>query len=232
MKEFMKVYGIGPISANKFYDQGFRTIEDLRNKENLTDAQRSSLRYHDHLQHKIHNTEIAYILGVFKKLFPTLEIVIAGSYRRGEVWSNDIDVLIKNRDSGTPGSSGPSVDLEDIIRTLKFEGLLIADLSQGTSKYLGIFQLVNNLAHRIDILLINEESWGTALLYFTGSKRFNILMRQYAKEIGLRLNEYGLYQNGVKVNTPKEEDVFDVLGLRYLAPSERTRDLVHLDLRV
>jgi DNA polymerase (family 10) len=78
-------------------------------------------------------------------------------------------------------------------------------------------------AHRIDIRLIKPESYAYALMYFTGSQRFNILTRQRAIELGLRLNEYGLFdEEGQSLPGESEEEIFDHLGLVYVAPKNRS----------
>ena len=38
------------------------------------------------------------------------------------------------------------------------------------------------------------ESFGAALNYFTGSKDHNVVIRKRANELGLTLNEYGLFK--------------------------------------
>lgn len=221
---FMSLYGIGPVRAIDLYNQGFRNLAQLYYKANIPESARLSIYYREHLATRIPRGEIDLVNAKFHQLFPTLDLIVTGSYRRGEPDSGDIDILIKN----TKG-----ISLEYIVGILKQHDLLVADFTpEGKSKYLGLFRLrKDGYVRRIDILLINPESWGTALLYFTGSQQFNILMRQRAKELNLRLNEYGLYtQDKQKLDTPTEESVFNILGLRYLTPEERTRDIRNLEL--
>ena len=164
----------------------------------------------------------------FRNLFPDIKLEIVGSYRRGELSSGDIDVLVQN-------TNGVSIDT--IVSTLKEFNIISGDLAQGKSKYLGLFHLPNANTRRLDILIIDPESWGSALMYFTGSQRFNILMRQRAIDLNMRLNEYGLFQkvelNTVieykKIPTNSEEDIFNLLRVKYLTPAERTKDLVTLN---
>jgi len=220
---FRTIHGIGPVNANKFYDLGFRTLDDLWFNASLTEAQKTSIYYRDHLKLRVPRYEVDFIDKSFHQFFPNLDIVTVGSYRREEPDSGDIDVLIKQ--------TGTGVLLQDIIAELKRRGLLIYDFAQGQSKYLGLLQLPIRPVRRLDVLLISPDSWGSALLYFTGSQRFNILLRSQAKKLGYRLNEYGLYDlNKNKLNTPDEQTIFNLLGVKYLSPKERTRDLVNLEL--
>lgn len=220
MQLFMSLHGVGPISANKFYEQGFRTLEDLWNKADLTNAQKLSIIYYNQLSLRIPRKELDLVKESFEVMFPRLDFVIVGSYRRGESTSGDIDILIKKSNS---------INLNDIVIILKNYGTISGDLAQGESKYLGLFHLPNGNARRLDLLIIEPEYWGTALLYFTGSQRFNILMRQRAIDLGYRLNEYGLYKEDVIIPTTTEEDIFDILRVKFLTPEERTREINNLE---
>lgn len=230
LKLFMSLHGVGPVTANKFYDAGFRTLDELWYKANLTSAQKLSIYYREHLKLRIPRDEMVWVDKYLHLTFPGMQIIIAGSYRREEPDSGDIDVLIKQL---------PGTDLSHIVSRLKEEKMLVGDLAQGSSKYLGLLQVPTRPVRRIDLLIISPESWGSALLYFTGSQRFNILMRQRAKDLNLRLNEYGLSYlvrnaEGVevseKIRTETEEDVFRILRLKYLEPKDRVRDLVSLEV--
>src|SRR5437762_5214358 len=229
---FRTLHGVGPVTANKFYDLGYRTFEDLWTKAALTDAQKLGIMYREHLSQRIPRDEMIYTDAAFHQMFPKLDLIIVGSYRRGEPDSGDIDILIKKTGN---------LNLDKIVQHLHFAKLLVGDLALGESKYLGIFQLPQHNAHRIDLLLIDPQSWGSALMYFTGSQRFNILMRQRAKDLNMRLNEYGLFElhqesdpeKGLvviqtKIPTPTEEDIFNILRVKYLRPEERTRNLAVL----
>ncbi len=221
---FRTLHGVGPVTANRFYDLGFRTLDELWYKADLTEAQKTSIYYRNHLKLRIPREEIRYFEGLLHQLFPYLEIIIVGSYRRGEPDSGDIDILIKQSKNS---------NLNDVVDKLKSQKLLVADFAQGQSKYLGLLGLPERPVRRLDLLIIKPESWATALLYFTGSQKFNILMRKRAKDLGLRLNEYGLLDSkGDKLTNAEstEESVFQMLGLKYLAPEERLRNLESLQL--
>ena len=94
------------------------------------------------------------------------------------------------------------IKLSDIVNSLRQDNFLIEDLSLGNTKYMGICKLNNkSISRRIDIRYFNrKESYGAALLYFTGSKKFNKSTRQKAINLGLKLNEYGLFRH--------EKDIF------------------------
>lgn len=218
--EFMKIHGIGPVTANKYYDMGIRTIDELWYKAPLTKAQKLSIYYRNHTNIRIPRDEVDWVNKYLLILFPKLQIEIVGSYRRGEITSGDIDILIKKTNN---------IELLDIVNILIKEGLVIGTLALGDNKFLGLIKIGERPVRRLDLLLINVESWGSALLYFTGSQRFNILTRQRAKDLGLRLNEYGLYdQHGNRSPTTTEEDIFNLLNMQWIPPNERIRNIIKL----
>ncbi|AIC16104.1 DNA polymerase/3'-5' exonuclease PolX [Nitrososphaera viennensis] len=73
-----------------------------------------------------------------------------------------------------------------------------------------------------DLLAVPEESWGSALLYFTGNKEHNVELRRIAIARGLRLNEWGAFENNDRrVAGASEEEVYKALGLAWIAPEMR-----------
>jgi DNA polymerase (family X) len=79
-----------------------------------------------------------------------------------------------------------------------------------------------------DLRVVSDGEFASALMYFTGSKEHNIVMRQRAIERGLRLNEYGLFRSKVETRDPKllvrcktEEEIFQKLGLHFIPPEMR-----------
>ncbi|MEK7684302.1 MAG: DNA polymerase/3'-5' exonuclease PolX [Verrucomicrobiota bacterium] len=79
-----------------------------------------------------------------------------------------------------------------------------------------------------DLRVVSDKEFPFALLYFTGSKEHNIVMRQRAMQRSLRLNEYGLFQSKEETRDPQllvpcatEEEVFAQLDLAYIPPELR-----------
>lgn len=236
---FKSFHGIGPKTASKFYDTGYRTLEDLWFDAPISQATRDYIYYRNHFLERIPRSEMDIInerIGeVMRKIDPTLKWMIAGSYRRGEPTSGDIDLLVQGKGK---------IDLHAIVDELHKEGLLVADLAGGERpkktkgkekvpvKYLGIFRLNDEYpAHRFDIQLQSEEEWPYAVLYFTGSKQFNVLSRQRAIDLGYRLNEHDLKdEEGNKIPAKSEADIFRILGIKYLEPEQRSRYMTELQL--
>ena len=85
----------------------------------------------------------------------------------------------------------------------------------------------SKIAHKVDIKFYSSSTYYSAILYFTGSKTFNINMRQIAKKKGYLLNEYGLFKiskgsiNLIPEKIKSEKNIFDILGIPYISPSNR-----------
>jgi len=63
---------------------------------------------------------------------------------------------------------------------------------------------------------------GAGLLYFTGSKGFNISIRSEARKKGLLLNQHGLFDNkGNRIPAYTEKEIFDALSVKYVPPNFR-----------
>jgi len=72
-----------------------------------------------------------------------------------------------------------------------------------------------------DLRVVPRESFGAALLYFTGSKAHNVALRGLAKGRGLKLNEYGLFRGARCLAGRTEEEVYEALGLAFVPPELR-----------
>jgi DNA polymerase/3'-5' exonuclease PolX len=202
---FRSIHGIGPVTAIRFFNLGFRTISDLLARVEIEEIRKE-------------------IDEIFREFDPHLRWEIVGSYRRGEPTSGDIDILIEAQSD---------LDLPTAVDLIRATGLIIADLSLRKVKYLGIAQLPDHPARRLDILLVPPENWAYSLAYFTGSVRVNRLMRRRATELGLTLNEFRLLnlEDGTTLPASSEEEIFNYLGIEYLFPDQRVRDLITLKIK-
>jgi DNA ligase (NAD+) len=224
------VYGIGPKKAKELVDKGITNIEQLRANQDelLNDIQKIGLKYYEQLLERIPRSEIQIYEQIFTTTFsniasksdPNAKFEIVGSYRRGAQNSGDIDVIIT-------GNTG--VIYKNFIDDLIKQGIITHVLSRGLSKTLVIAKLPgNHVARRVDFLYSPPEEFAFAILYFTGSKAFNTVMRQKALEQGYTLNEHGISIMENKVKGKKvdqlfkdEKDIFDFLKLAYKTPIER-----------
>lgn len=219
------IWGVGPKKAQSLVDDGICSISDLRqNQHLLTTQQKIGLKYQSQLLQRIPRQQITAMYIVLRLLLDrkfgreNYDLKIAGSYRRGVDTSGDMDILLTSN----------KFDLEDVVRLLKDEKIVKETLALKKEKFMGIASCKSNNgtidAFRMDIEFVYAENWGSALLYFTGSKSFNMHMRAEAKRQGLLLNEHGLFslRTGDKVlKSPTEKDIFERLGMKYVRPDRR-----------
>jgi NAD-dependent DNA ligase len=226
-----EVYGIGPKKAKELVDKGITTIEALRANQDelLNETQKVGLKYYEDILKRIPRSEIEEYKSLFTREFhkaqakeeEEVKMEIVGSYRRGAESSGDIDVIIT--------STNPEIFIKFVDSLIK-TGVIQEVLSRGPTKCLVITKLPNKeTSRRVDFLYTTPEEFPFAILYFTGSKIFNTVMRHEALAKELTMNEHGLYslvgkKKGEKVNHVfrTEKDIFDYLGLEYKAPNERT----------
>ena len=222
--DFLQISGVGPKKATELVSQGFTSIESLRNDPNvntiLNAKQVIGLTHYEDILERIPQIEIdkhdIYLKSVLKFLNPQAELTIAGSYRRKAKDSGDIDVLLK----GTPELYKTFIDL------LEKKGYLYETLAKGSKKYNGMCKLSGCLTfRRIDIMITKPEEYPFAILYFTGSKDFNTLMRQHALDKGYTMNEYSLKHISDKSVVDHvfetEKDIFEYLEYTYVEPWKR-----------
>jgi DNA polymerase/3'-5' exonuclease PolX len=102
----------------------------------------------------------------------------------------------------------------------------------GNKKFMGVSQ-VDKTFRRLDMLITPEEEYAFALMYFTGSAKFNIGVRKIALEKGYSLNEHGLTPKKNIANPPilkSEEEIFNFLGIKMIEPRKRANENVLLNM--
>ena len=138
----------------------------------------------------------------------------AGSLRRGKETIGDLDLLVTMR----PGRDKQK-DVDAVAaHILKYPGI-DQTLAHGENKVSVV--LGNGL--QVDVRLLEKDSFGAALLYFTGSKEHNVVLRGRARDMGWTLNEYALttLKGGRFVAGKTEKDIYDKLRLDYIEPELR-----------
>lgn len=215
---FQSIWGVGPVKATELWKAGFRSIKQLRkNQELLTTQQRIGLKYYKDLLKSLHREYIdtigSTIRHVLNKKFgkDMYKLEIAGSYRRGCSTSGDVDIIV----------SSEHFTLKRMVKALTKTNIITDTLSMKEEKFMGISQCSNHGFFRLDIEFLPKEEFGSGILYFTGSKEFNINMRYIAKKQGLILNQHGLFKDKVRLPVFTEKEIFRELGMKYIKPSQR-----------
>jgi len=153
------------------------------------------------------------IIDELKKLPEVKRITPAGSYRRMRETVGDLDILVMSDDAKK---------VMEKFTTLKIVKRVLASGKTKSS-------IITEQDIQVDLRIIEEKSWGAALQYFTGSKSHNIKLRGIAKDLGYKINEYGVFKGEKYVTGANEEDVYKILGLQFIPPEMR-EDLGEVEL--
>lgn len=142
-------------------------------------------------------------------------IEVAGSLRRSSETIGDIDILTGAEERHIPGIFDAFTGHERVVEVLE----------RGDTK-----SSVRTAGGRqVDLRVVNPSAFPAALLYFTGSKQHNVVLRQRARRRGLSLNEYGLFEQDGEGETDferpldcsSEEEIYRRLDLSFIPPELR-----------
>jgi DNA polymerase (family X) len=153
------------------------------------------------------------MIEMLKDLPGVDKVTPAGSLRRGRETVGDLDLLLTGKCCSSEKQRDKVID-----QILKFPGILEV-LAKGENKV--SFKLRSGL--QVDVRLLPPDSFGAAMLYFTGSKSHNISLRQRALKLGYTLNEYELarVEDSRRVASKTEEEIYKKLGLEFIPPELR-----------
>jgi DNA polymerase/3'-5' exonuclease PolX/predicted flap endonuclease-1-like 5' DNA nuclease len=192
------------------------------------------LKYFHDMTQKIPREEIqkaeTILNRVAEYMNKDLKVILCGSYRRGRDKSGDIDCCILHPDIKTQEDikTNQYNILANFVEMLINVGFIIDQLDMGLQKFMGLCMIKQtnkktNVARRLDIRFMPYESYGSAILYFTGSANFNTNIRKIALNKGYSLSEFGFKKknDGILIPCATEEEVFRFLDLPYKTPKER-----------
>jgi len=217
--------GIGPKTVKILYENlNMRTLEDLEHYAKYGELRKVkgfSIKKEESILKKIKAIKNVdkkrYLLGDIYPIAKTIEnllekckdvkkVAITGSFRRMKETIGDIDFLVE--------SDNPDHVIEYFISLPQMEQII----AKGETKVFG--RLVNGID--TDLLVVQKNSFGSALQYFTGNKEHNIELRKIALTKKYRLNEWGLFKsNGEKIAGTNEEEIYNNLGLTWIPPELR-----------
>ncbi|XLR64784.1 hypothetical protein HN51_007290 [Arachis hypogaea] len=240
---FGEVWGIGPATALKLYEKGHRTLDDLRNDDSLTNAQKLGLKYFDDIRQRIPRHEVQEMERILQKVgeevLPGVIIVCGGSYRRGKATCGDIDVIITHPDGQSHKGFLPKFvqclkDIDFLREDLVFSTHSEEGTDSGVDTYFGFCTYPGReLRHRIDLKVYPRDIYAFGLIAWTGNDVLNRRLRLLAESKGFRLDDTGLFpatqgsggKRGAKgiasLKFDTEKEVFDFLGFPWLEPHER-----------
>ena len=223
--ELLKVPGLGPKKAKLFYDKlKIKSVDELE-----TAIRKGKLAGLPGIQKK---TEENILQGIeligrgaerrplgrvlplaedivrrMKDGAPVDRIELAGSIRRWKETVRDIDVLTT--------SKHPEKVMDAFVKLPHVSRVLM----QGPTKS----SILTDDGIQVDLRVVENDSFGAALQYFTGSKQHNIKLREMAVRAGLKISEYGVFKEPgeERIGGKKEEDVYKALKLPYIPPELR-----------
>lgn len=221
--ELLRLPGLGPRRVQFLHDAlGVTSLADLREaalhgrirelrgfgeatQKRLLEAANQSLSRDRRFLLPVVAEAASALLARLKAVPGVHEAVAAGSLRRSRETVGDLDLLVTSTEPGRAVSALTS-------------GTGVARVLAGGGTRASV---VLDSGLQVDLRVVAPESFGAAWIYFTGSKAHNIMLRKLAQERGLKLNEYGLYQEGRSIAGSDEASVYNALGLRWIDPELR-----------
>jgi DNA polymerase (family 10) len=224
--ELLTIRGLGPKKVKRFYEElGIDDIKKLKKaaqKGELAKMERMGEKsqaeilkaIEGHEQHRermlLHSATVmaedmvAY-MGKFKGVD---RVQYAGSCRRGKETVGDLDILATGKDH--------VAIIDYFLAHREIEKVL----AHGDTKA----SVLLDDGVQVDLRVVDKNSFGAALYYFTGSKAHNIRTRKLAISKGLKINEYGIFDGEKSLAGKEEKDIFKVLGLPFIHPEIRRDD--------
>ncbi|NBC05500.1 MAG: DNA polymerase/3'-5' exonuclease PolX [Bacteroidetes bacterium] len=155
------------------------------------------------------------IFEFVRNLDGVIEAEIAGSLRRSRETIGDIDILV----------AAEPENAEEIFDAFVNHDLVVEVLGRGETKS----SVRSETGRQVDLRIVKPLEYPAALMYFTGSKEHNIVLRQRARDRGMSLNEYGLFKLtedketdfDQPVETNSELEIYQKLGLNFIIPEHR-----------
>jgi len=223
LHQVLKLPGLGPKKVKVLYDQlNIRSLPELEKaarREKIRSlagfGKKSEERILEEIEQRGQGKErIQWIVGEkvaasfieYLTAQPSVkQIDMAGSFRRRQETIGDLDILVS---CDTPAQiMALFIRHEDVQRVI----------AQGNTKS----SVILRGGMQVDLRVIDSQSYGAALHYFTGSQLHNITLRRLARQMGLKINEYGVFKEEQRIAGQTEADVFAALKLPFIEPELR-----------
>ena len=229
--DMLRIQGLGPKTVKLIYDKlGIDTVaklekaisagklnqlEGIREKtqENILRGIEFLKKSKGHFSFYEANKVAEKFIEKIKKFKGIKKVELAGSLRRKKSEVKDIDILAISKNPESVMDKFTKLDLAGDV------------LAKGPTKS-SIIANESNI--QVDLRVLDEKSFGSAMVYFTGSKDFNVKLRQLAIKKGYKINEYGAFavRAGKKeklLGAKTEQEIFSLMELDYI-PAELRED--------
>jgi DNA polymerase (family 10) len=235
------VAGIGPKTALSLWNDGIHHIGELivaaENGQLKPKMAKAVLFQRDVGSGRIPRQNAAPVasamIEAIRKIPGIVHAEICGSYRRGRDTMKDLDIVAAVQ--AAKDVSGMLGSADKLARALK-TNLVFGTIADALQEAAILDEVLNDgivkrefrvrkygTIIKSDVWVVDVSYWGSALNYATGSKFHNIALREKAAELGMKVNEYGIWdvQSGKRLGGEDEHDLYDLLGVEYVEPTER-----------
>jgi DNA polymerase (family X) len=223
--ELLEVSGIGPKKVQLLYDTlGIKSVGELeeaardgkvrslphmgvKTEENILKAIEELKSHKGRFRISVVLQYAESLINYLKKIPGVTAVEPAGSLRRWRDNIGDLDILVASKKN-----------MEVMDRFVKYPDVKDV-LVRGETKSTVVLR--NNI--QVDLRMVTEDVFGAALQYFTGSKAHNIAIRDRAKRMGLKISEYGVFDEKTDklLAGRTEEDVYKAVRLSFIPPEMR-----------
>src|SRR6266540_2292728 len=224
ISEFYNLRGIGPKTIKILYEKlkitSISDLEKAASEGRIAKLKGFSKMKEENILRTIQlskKNKTRYLLGDVYPLIKKIEsrlstedsvirCAVVGSFRRMKETIGDIDILVSTKE--------PEKVVNFFVNMPEVEEI------KGKGKAKAFVELSNGIG--VDLLVVPEESFGSASQYFTGNKDHNISLRNLAISIGLHLNEWGLFtKKKEQIAGDDEQEIYEKLHLEYIPPELR-----------
>ncbi len=223
LEDLLQLPGLGPKRVKTLYEtRGIKSLDELANtaksgrlrelpgfgpktEQRILEALAANRNKEQRFLFSIAGQYAEPLRHWLQALAEVKRVVIAGSYRRGKETVGDLDILAIAENA--PPVMQQFTHYEEIAEVV----------SSGSTRATVILR--NGL--QVDLRVVSASSFGAALHYFTGSRAHSIEIRRRGQQLGLKINEYGVFKNERRVAGLTEESVFESVGLPFIEPELR-----------
>jgi DNA polymerase (family X) len=221
---FLEIRGLGPRTARALADQGVESVEQLetmcrsrqivgvagigeKTAENILKGIARWKAGQTRTLLSAGRAVAAQVAEVLRAHGGVERLEIAGSLRRMRETVKDIDLLVT--------STEPARVIETLTTLPSVTEVIVKGPTKASVRHQDGLQ--------IDLRVVEPAAFGAALQYFTGSKDHNVRVREIASRRGLRISEYGVFdeRTGARVAGATEEEVYATVGLPWIPPELR-----------
>lgn len=223
LNDLLKIQGLGPKRVQVLYKKlGIRSIRDLKTailagklrklagfgektEQNILQGIQHVAEYSARIKLSDAFPIADALLHYLKNIKGTAQVICAGSFRRRKETVGDLDMLVA-------ANAGKKI-IDQFVAYNEIDNIV----TQGETR--STVHLHSGI--QVDLRVVPTQSYGAALLYFTGSKEHNITLRRIAQQKKLKINEYGVFKGKKQIAGKSETEIYRLLGLRYIEPEIR-----------